>query len=90
MEDDDSSTRLEHRQMMEAAANALGRLDDDDREVVMLSVFEGLSYRDIAVVMDRTLPWVRSRLFRARAGLRRDIQTAVDTPGANSQEGQSQ
>jgi RNA polymerase sigma factor (sigma-70 family) len=49
---------------------ALSRLDDDDREVIMLREFEQLSYDEIAAVLHLPINTVRSRLFRARAALR--------------------
>lgn len=50
---------------------AVGRLDPDDREIVMLREFEQLSYQEIATVLDLPLNTVRSRLFRARLDLAR-------------------
>ena len=49
---------------------ALERLDPDDREVVMLREYEGLSYQEIADVRGLPLNTVRTRLFRARLALR--------------------
>ena len=50
---------------------AIGRLDDGDREVLMLREFEELAYGEIAEVLQVPLGTVRSRLFRARMELRR-------------------
>jgi RNA polymerase sigma-70 factor (ECF subfamily) len=50
---------------------ALGRLDDSDREIVMLREFEQLSYAEIAALLELPINTVRSRLFRARMELRR-------------------
>lgn len=50
--------------------DALRRLGDLDREVLMLSVWEGLEPREIAVVLGLAPAVVRSRLSRARARLR--------------------
>jgi RNA polymerase sigma-70 factor (ECF subfamily) len=49
--------------------DAVGRLDDMDREVLMLREFEQLSYAEIATLLDVPTNTVRSRLFRARAAL---------------------
>jgi RNA polymerase sigma-70 factor (ECF subfamily) len=48
----------------------LATLAPDDREIVMLREYEGLSYAEIADVMQLPLNTVRSRLFRARMHLR--------------------
>jgi RNA polymerase sigma-70 factor (ECF subfamily) len=50
---------------------AVSRLDDLDRAVVMLREFEQLSYGEIAEVLHIPVNTVRSRLFRAREALRR-------------------
>jgi RNA polymerase sigma-70 factor (ECF subfamily) len=50
---------------------ALGRLDETEREIVMLREFEELSYAEIATLLEIPVNTVRSRLFRARMELRR-------------------
>lgn len=52
---------------------ALDRLAPDDRELVLMSVWEGLTSAEIGVVMDLPPPTVRTRLHRARAQMRSDI-----------------
>lgn len=49
---------------------ALAQLAPEDREVVMLREYEGLSYQEIAELRRMPLNTVRSRLFRARMALR--------------------
>lgn len=49
---------------------ALAQLDPDERELVMLREYEGLSYQEIADLRQLPLNTVRSRLFRARMALR--------------------
>ena len=49
---------------------ALERLDDDDREILMLREFEQLSYAEIAELLLIPINTVRSRLFRARMTLK--------------------
>jgi RNA polymerase sigma-70 factor (ECF subfamily) len=56
--------------------DALGRMDPDFREVLMLREYEQLSYDDIADVLAVPINTVRSRLSRARAELR----TLLDEP----------
>lgn len=48
---------------------ALRRLQADHREVLLLRELEGLSYEEIAVVLDVAEGTVKSRLGRARAAL---------------------
>jgi RNA polymerase sigma-70 factor (ECF subfamily) len=46
--------------------NSLGALPEDLRTALTLREFEGMSYEDIAAVMDCPVGTVRSRIFRAR------------------------
>jgi RNA polymerase sigma factor (sigma-70 family) len=67
---------------------ALARLGELDREVLLLTVWEGLEPREAAVVLEVTPAAVRTRLTRARARLRELIGSAEfpdsgdDPPGA--------
>jgi RNA polymerase sigma factor (sigma-70 family) len=57
----------------ERIVNALERLEDPMREIVMLSVAGGLSYREIAVVLRCPVGTVMSRMARARRKLREEL-----------------
>lgn len=52
---------------------ALEALEPDEREVVMLREYEGLSYQEIAGLLHLPLNTVRTRLFRARMELRETL-----------------
>ncbi len=52
---------------------ALDRLPEDLRVALTLREFEGLSYEDIANVMDCPVGTVRSRIFRAREAIDKEI-----------------
>ena len=49
---------------------AMTRLDEDDREILMLREYDELSYQEIADLRTLPLNTVRSRLFRARMALK--------------------
>ena len=49
---------------------AVGKLERMDREILMLREFEELNYSEIGGLLDLPVNTVRSRLFRARMGLR--------------------
>ena len=54
--------------------DAIRRLPDELRTAVMLREFDGLSYDEIAHVMDCPVGTVRSRIFRAREAIDREIE----------------
>jgi RNA polymerase sigma-70 factor, ECF subfamily len=53
-----------------AVREALGQIDADEREVLMLREYEELSYAEIAALQRVPINTVRSRLFRARQALK--------------------
>jgi RNA polymerase sigma-70 factor, ECF subfamily len=57
----------------DAAKRALDRLPPEHRLVFLLSTFEDLSYKEISAALAVPIGTVMSRLFRARAVLRRDL-----------------
>jgi RNA polymerase sigma-70 factor (ECF subfamily) len=63
--------------------NALEVLPPDLREAITLREIEGLSYEDIAQVMDCPIGTVRSRIFRAREAIDEKLQTIVDSSSHN-------
>jgi RNA polymerase sigma-70 factor (ECF subfamily) len=57
---------------------AVQELPEDQRMAVLLSKYEGLSYRELADAMDRSLPAVKSLLVRARENLRKSLAPYLD------------
>ncbi len=57
----------------EEVAPALAELPDEFRQAVILSDLHGLSYKEIAQVLDIPLGTVRSRIFRGRRLLREKL-----------------
>jgi RNA polymerase sigma-70 factor (ECF subfamily) len=57
---------------------AMGGLPSDLREAVTLREIEGLSYEDIAAVMDCPIGTVRSRIFRAREAIDIKLKPILD------------
>ena len=60
---------LYKQELEKAVFQALERLPEDLRTALTLREFEGMSYEDIAQVMDCPVGTVRSRIFRAREAL---------------------
>lgn len=61
----DPAAELEARRSWQATRKAIAKLPDNQRTVLILARFEGLSYRQIAEVLGITEGAVESRLFRA-------------------------
>ena len=57
---------------------AMGELPPDLREAITLREIEGLSYEDIAAVMDCPIGTVRSRIFRAREAIDSRLEPMLD------------
>jgi RNA polymerase sigma-70 factor (ECF subfamily) len=57
-------------ELAEVIRAAVSRLPDDQRLAVMLNKFEDMNYRQIAEIMNRSEPAIKSLLSRARSTLR--------------------
>lgn len=68
------------RDQLEAAVyEAIENLPDDLRTAITLRELDGLSYEDIANIMQCPVGTVRSRIFRAREAVDQHIQPLVTT-----------
>lgn len=65
-------------EVKEAFQAAMGELEAEEREVLVLREVEDLSYEDIAAILDVALGTVRSRLHRARESLRRRMAGVLE------------
>ena len=72
------------RDDLDRVARALKDLTDDQREVIELRFFAGLSVLEAAVAMGRQEGTIRGLQFRAIASLRRSLGIEVATPGTMS------
>lgn len=57
---------------------ALRNLPPDLREAISLRELEGLSYEEIAIAMDCPIGTVRSRIFRAREAIDKELKPLLD------------
>ena len=64
--------------------HAVEQLGPDEREIVLLREYEGLSYGEIAALLRLPVNTVRSRLFRARMALRDLLVPQQDREGKQS------
>ena len=63
---------------------AVEKLEPMDREILLLREFEELSYAEIADLLQLPLNTVRSRLFRARTGLRNLLEPPAEPTAKNA------
>lgn len=74
----DPVSLAQDKEAREIVFRALGRLEEEQRVVLVLRDIEGLSYQEISEILDIELGTVKSRISRARSGLR-DMLEAVLT-----------
>lgn len=69
--EDSPSKVLERKQLYDQIMDAMEKLPEDQRQVILLRELEGLSYKEIADVMEIPEGTVMSRLFYARKKLQK-------------------
>jgi len=65
-------------EIRKTVTETMHQLPDDLREAITLRELEGLSYEEIAEVMDCPVGTVRSRIFRAREAIDRKLRPLLD------------
>jgi RNA polymerase sigma-70 factor (ECF subfamily) len=71
---------LASKEIAQAVNDAVADLSEDLRQAVTLREIEGLSYDEIAEVMNCPIGTVRSRIFRAREAIAARLRPLLDTP----------
>ena len=69
---------LQRDQLREALEKAIGALPVELRSAFLLREYEGLSYEDIARILECPIGTVRSRIFRARDAIDRQLGPMLD------------
>lgn len=70
---------LASREIARTVNAAMEALPDDLRQAIALRELEGLSYDEIAIVMNCPIGTVRSRIFRAREAIAAKLRPLLDT-----------
>ena len=80
--DDSQLATAVHAERRRQVLECISGLDENDRIIVSLKHMEGLSYREIAELMETSVSAVESRLFRARKVLRKKLAAVLklDSP----------
>jgi RNA polymerase sigma-70 factor (ECF subfamily) len=71
------------REMKDLVRRALGELDEDQRLVFTLKVYEQQSYDEIAEITGFSIPKVRNDLYRARAEMRTRLASYMRKEGTH-------
>jgi RNA polymerase sigma-70 factor (ECF subfamily) len=78
IESEESLTdRIENKELSKLILNELENINDEFREVFVLREYSGLSYKEIASLMDIDEDLVKSRLYKARQKLINRISKLV-------------
>jgi RNA polymerase sigma-70 factor, ECF subfamily len=72
---------LASKEIAAAVNAAIEGLSEDLRQAITLREIEGLSYEEIAEVMNSPIGTVRSRIFRAREAIAARLRPLLDTRG---------
>nr|WP_297351879.1 RNA polymerase sigma factor RpoE [uncultured Caldimonas sp.] len=94
VDDDDETSRVENelsdgetpeavlasKEIAATVNSAIEALSEDLRQAITLREIEGLSYEEIAEVMNCPIGTVRSRIFRAREAIAERLRPLLDTP----------
>lgn len=79
LRDIDTPERLMHtKQIGETVNAAMEALPEELRTAIVLREIEGMSYDEIAMVMDCPIGTVRSRIFRAREAIAERLKPLLD------------
>lgn len=70
---------LMSRQIGQTVETAMESLPEELRTAIMLREIEGLSYEEIASIMECPIGTVRSRIFRAREAISEKLRPLLDT-----------
>ncbi len=95
-DDDDETSRVENelsdgetpdailasKEIADTVNAAIEALSDDLRQAITLREIEGLSYEEIAALMNCPIGTVRSRIFRARESIAVKLRPLLDTRGS--------
>lgn len=72
--------QLDSSETQEIVREAVTRLADRQRMALLLHKFEDMSYADIGIAMDLSIPAVKSLLSRARESLRQELESYMANP----------
>ncbi len=75
VDQEEAKALVNKKEKKELLELALGRLDEDKREIIVLSRYEGLKYKEIADILDTTEGAIKVKMFRAMKELKDLVNT---------------
>lgn len=75
--DDDIAAEYEHKELREIINIELNKLNNGMKDIYLLREYGGLSYREIASVLNLDEPTVKNRLFKVRQKLIKKIEKLI-------------
>ena len=77
-----AADRVDRREEFRQLVDDIKRLPEAQRKALVLREMAGLSYEQLALVLEKTVPSVKSLLFRARRGLAQAVDARQASSGA--------
>jgi len=74
----DPASIAQNRELCNLVVQSIAKLDDDHRTILVLRDIEGMSYSQIAQVLELELGTVRSRISRARSKFKDILETIIE------------
>lgn len=79
----DAPSSVQRGETLDRLSEALGLIGHDQRALLILRDMQSLDYRQIAELLDVPVGTVKSRLFRARAALREQVEALERSRGTD-------
>jgi RNA polymerase sigma-70 factor (ECF subfamily) len=79
---DGPAEMAQRRERVRAVRQAIGRISEDLREILVLRDLQGLTYEELQEALDLPAGTVKSRLYRARAALKDELSGGMAEPSA--------
>ena len=68
------SRMLQEAEMVEMLENEIQKLPEDQREVLIFSKYSGLSFKEIALIVESTPAAVKQKVYRAMLTLKQRLK----------------
>jgi len=70
-------SEFEGERLSEVVETAISKLPQDLKSAIIMREYEGMSYEDISAIMECPVGTVRSRIFRARESIDKEVKNII-------------